>query len=81
VALELVSGGATLSQVSSRHEVHPNQAGQWRRHLVENAAQVFEDRAPAEAVREKDGLIEDLYAQIGRLTVERDWLKKKIGGR
>lgn len=79
VALEAAAGAESTAQLSSKHEVHPTQVGQWRKRLMEGAHELFEDRTPAEALKEKESLIEKLYAQIGQLTVERDWLKKKIG--
>jgi hypothetical protein len=58
--------------------VHPVQIGQWRKTALEQMAELFVDgrshkRATQEA--EKDAL----YEQIGRLKVELDWLKKKVG--
>ena len=79
VALELLTGVETLAQVSSKHEIHPTQANQWKRRLLDGSHELFENRAPAEALKEQETLIEKLYSQIGQLTVERDWLKKKIG--
>lgn len=79
VALEAALGAETLAQLSSKHEIHPTQVSQWKRRLEAGAHELFEDRAPAEALKEKEALIEKLFSQIGQLTVERDWLKKKIG--
>ncbi len=44
--------------------------------LKEGMASVF-SQTPAKTDTEKDNLIDELYKQIGQLTVERDWLKKK----
>ena len=75
VALAAVRGDKTLSELGSKFGVHPNQIGQWRKQLLENAPQLFQDgrrRKRSEEVAE-----EALYEQIGRLKMEVEWLKKK----
>ncbi len=37
IALEALRGDATLSELSSRHGVHANQIGTWRKQLLERA--------------------------------------------
>ena len=75
VALEAVKERETVTQISKRFGVHPTQVNQWKRKLLDEAAELFErenGRAPSEAF----GTTE-LYEQIGRLKMELDWLKKK----
>jgi transposase len=56
--------------------VHPVQIGQWRKTALEQLAELFVDgRSRKRHDAEKDAL----YEQIGRLKVELDWLKKKVG--
>ncbi len=75
VALEAAVGAETIARLSSKHEIHPTQVGQWKRRLEAGVRELFEDRAPADALKEKDALIEELYSHVGRLTVDRHWLK------
>jgi len=42
VALEAVKGVHSLSELATRYKVHPTQIALWKKHLVENAPQVFE---------------------------------------
>ena len=76
VALAAVKGDKTLSELASQFEVHSTQVSAWRKELIDRAGELFEDgrkRKPAdEAVA-----AEELYAQIGRLKMEVEWLKKK----
>jgi len=52
--------------------------GQWKKEIQERAATLFESkRGPKQA--EGLGEPERLYGEIGRLTMELDWLKKKSG--
>jgi transposase-like protein len=78
IALEAIKGQRTVQEIASHYEVHPNLVTQWKKQLLEGAAQVFWNgkRAAAEADEE---LKAELYQQIGKLQVEVDWLKKKSG--
>lgn len=78
VALDALKGGETLSEVASRHGVHPNQVAQWKGQAVDGLVGVFSGRAERqEAVGEEQ--VKDLHAKIGQLTVERDFLAKAFG--
>jgi transposase-like protein len=76
VALEAVRGLRTTSELASDFEVHPVQVSQWKRHLLDNATEVFSlGRSRQEEDQEK--LQAELYEQIGRLKMELSWVKKK----
>ena len=76
VALEAVKGDRSLTELSSRYEVHPNQIGQWRKALLAGLPEVFSDKRRRQ---DEDAEVEKarLYEEIGRLKVELDGLKKK----
>ena len=40
VALEALKGEKTVAEIAQRHDVHPNQVTEWRRQLLERAAEV-----------------------------------------
>ena len=63
----------TLAELSKEFEVHPNMITTWKREFVERSAVVFETDPPKTDFDEER---ERLFAKIGRLEVERDWLKK-----
>lgn len=79
VALEALREGANVPDIARRYGVHPNRVYLWKKHLLDNAARAF---VTSPAVVTDDASrreIDDLYAKIGRLTVERDFLAKRSG--
>lgn len=76
VALAAVKGDQTLSELATQFAVHANQVSAWRKELIDRAEELFVDgRSRAKPEPAED--IEQLYAQIGRLQMEVEWLKKK----
>lgn len=71
IALAAVKGDKTLSELASHFEVHSTQVSAWRKELIDRAGELFEDG------RKRKQATEELYAQIGRLKMEVEWLKKK----
>lgn len=78
VALEAVKGQKTINELASEFGVHVSQINNWKKQLLEALPGVFNGRqAQQEALHEAEK--EGLYQQIGKLKVEVDWLKKKVG--
>jgi transposase-like protein len=77
VALEALHERSTLSELSKRHEIHPNLVAQWKKSLIDNGFRVFQDAHPEKD--DRDRLIESLYKEIGSLTMDVNFLKKKLG--
>lgn len=79
VVLELLKQEESSSQICSRYAIHPTQARKWKQQALLNLQHSFSGKTIQNRLKEKDGLIEELYAQIGKLKYELDWLKKKMG--
>jgi transposase-like protein len=81
VVLELLKEDKTINQIASEYSVHPTQLRQWRAQAVEKLPRVFADDRKAKREQEADHArqMEELYAEIGRLTTRVAWLKKKSG--
>ena len=78
VALEAIRGLKTVNEIAQDFGVHPTQVGLWKQEVQEQAASLFEVKRGAKPV-DPSATPERLYAEIGRLKMELDWLKKKSG--
>jgi transposase len=74
VAIEALKERETLAEISKRYEVHPNIISKWKQEFLERAGDVFEKKT--ESGSEVD--LEKLYAKIGQLEIENDFLKKSL---
>lgn len=77
VALAALRGDQTVAELASRFQVHPSRIHAWKRVLVEEAQELFHNGHGEQKANE--GLIAQLYQQIGQLTVERDFLQQRRG--
>lgn len=83
VVREILREEKSLAQIASSYGVHVNVITRWRDQALTGLPVLFDDRlardhAAKEAAWEQER--EDLYAEIGRLSTQLGWLKKK-GGR
>lgn len=78
VALEAIRGMRTVNEIAQEFGVHPTQVSQWKKELQESAAGVFDGKRGPKSV-DPSSSEDRLYTEIGRLKVELDWLKKKLG--
>ena len=77
VVLEALKDRITIEDLARKHELHPTQINTWKREAIANMASVFSgDKLEGQADIEQQ--TEKLYAQIGQLKVENDFLKKKL---
>lgn len=80
VALEAVKGQFTLAELEKKFEVSQVVISRWKAEFTANVSVVFER---ADKPDEPDVDTRELYAQIGQLRVENEFLKKsfkRLGG-
>ena len=72
----MLKGKETTAELSSRFEVHPSQIRTWKKTLAEGAIGIF--GGDQDQKKGNEGLIAQLYQQIGQLKVERDFLESRF---
>lgn len=76
VALAALKNEETTSELAARFGVHPTMIASWKRALLEGAPDIFDQGQKSRKQTEEH--VDELYKQIGRLQVERDFLSKKL---
>ena len=78
VVLELLREEKSLSQVAEEAGVHPTQLNRWRKQVIDNLPQLFAREKGWETEKaEYEATIHELYAEVGRLSTQLAWFKKK----
>jgi len=78
VTLAALKGDRTVNELASQYGVHPTLIHTWKKHLLAGADQVFSNGSQA-ATTDAEAEKAELFEQIGRLKMELEWLKKKVG--
>jgi transposase len=79
IVVEMLKEEKSWKELSSEHGIHINQMKRWKKTAMEQLPQLFEQgskkgKEEKEAYEQKIG---SLYKEIGKLTTELSWLKKK----
>ncbi len=81
IVIEVLREERTLNEITAEYEIHPNQLSRWKAEFISNAGRVFSketdevEKVKQAYEKEKD----ELLKQIGQLSYEVNWLKKKSG--
>ncbi|MEA2030593.1 MAG: transposase [candidate division Zixibacteria bacterium] len=85
VALEALTGVHTMSELSSKHGVHPNMISQWKHRVQDGLPELF-SRKSSNGDSSRESEIKELHAKtclpagtVGQLTVEKDFLSRAFG--
>jgi putative transposase len=90
VVQEVLKEEKTITQIASEYsihpnqihpnQIHPNQISNWKAAALKGLPSLFErDKGEAEQRAQKEAhekQLQELYAQIGRLSTQMAWLKK-----
>jgi putative transposase len=81
MVLEALREDKSVALIATENSVHPNQIHKWKKQALEGFAHLFEDDHKSERAKEAEHekQMNELYAEIGRLSAQLSWLKKKSG--
>lgn len=81
VVMDLLKEEKTLSQISSEYKLSKSVISKWKNIMITNIEKVFEDNSIKKQTEKKEyeHQIDELYQEIGKLTTQLNWLKKKCG--
>jgi len=80
IVLEALKEVKTLAQLASEHQLHPNLITKWKQEAIAQLSVVFERKNSQALIQEaQEQKVAQLYEQIGRLTTQLAWIKKKSG--
>ncbi|MFD1360160.1 IS3 family transposase [Lentibacillus salinarum] len=79
VVLEILREESTLNEIAQKYEVSPQLISRWKTEFLNNMPVVFDKKSTEmeQLKQEHEAEKEELINQIGQLTVDMNWLKKK----
>ena len=75
VVLESLKEKSTIEVLAKKYELLPNQISTWKTEAMKNFSSLF---SVTQSNSKQEIPTEKLYARIGELTLENDFLKKKL---
>lgn len=81
IVRELLKEEKSVNQLAAAHGLHPNQLYRWRDIALNGLPSLFtnedaQEQAAKDAAHEQQ--LQELYAEIGKLTTQLNWIKKKL---
>jgi len=76
VVLESLKEQTTIEAIANKYELHPTQISSWKSEAIANFEQVFKSEKTTKVSDNVD--VDKLYARIGQLNMEADFLKKRV---
>lgn len=81
IVLEILKEEKSVAQLASEHGIHTNVLNRWKSETVQNLSQLFVDdrKGITKMKADYERTIDELYGEVGKLSTQLSWLKKKSG--
>jgi len=80
IVLEALGETKTVVQLAAEHQIHPNLIAKWKQTAVADLSTLFERGTVRDQnAQVQEAKLAELYQEIGKLTTQVNWLKKKSG--
>jgi len=81
IVLEIPKEEKSVAQLAAEHGIHTNVLNRWITEAIQNLSQLFVDdrKGITKMKADYERTIDDLYGEVGKLTTQLSWLKKKSG--
>jgi transposase len=77
VAIEAIKEQKTINELTAEYGIHASQLSSWKKQALDIIPEAFAGKKDRQQV-DQQTLMEQLYQQIGQLTVECEFLKKSL---
>jgi transposase len=81
LVLEILKEEKSVSQLAAEHGIHANVLTRWKTEVIQNLSQLFVDdrKGITKMKQDYEQQISELYAEVGKLSTQLSWIKKKSG--
>jgi transposase len=81
IVLEILKEEKSATQLATEHGIHTNVLNRWKSEAIQNLSQLFVDdrKGITKMKNDYEQKIDELYAEVGKLTTQLSWIKKKSG--
>ena len=81
IVLEVLREQQTINEIATKYEVHPQSIDEWKKEFLENASYAMNPnrilKEQEEKLKVKEKTIDELHRQLGDMTAQLNWAKKK----
>lgn len=79
VAIEALKEQASLSELASKYNLHPNQISSWKKAFLEGSESIFKTKDDTKKSKLYEQELQRMLLKIGELQMDNDFLKKNLG--
>ncbi len=79
IVIEVLKESKSINEIAIENGLNPNLVRRWKLQVIENMEELFSDKCKhiSEIKQQYEERIEELYKEIGRLTTQVSFAKKK----